>query len=67
MTDELLKALQLIKEECTKRDDSIVFVRPKHESKCTGCPLADGTGECGVTVDSPDRWKLEKGRYIFNE
>lgn len=65
MTEELLKALQTIKDECTKRDDAIAFGRPKYESKCTGCPLADATGECGVMANDPSLWSLEKREVYF--
>lgn len=65
MTEELLKALQTIKDECTKRDDAIAFGRLNHESKCKGCPLADAYDNCAVTSDTPDTWSLKKREVYF--
>mgnify|MGYP003301268743 CR=1 FL=1 len=65
MTDELLKALQVIKEECVKRDDSIRFGRGKNEDKCKGCPLSDCYDDCGIMETKPSEWKLEKREVYF--
>ena len=55
MTDELLNALQLIKETCTNIPDN-----------CEQCPLYSyGQRECGVTNNSPMDWKLEKREVYF--
>ncbi len=54
MTDELLKALQLIKEECAK-----------HESGCDGCPMATFVGTCGITNEAPTDWSLNKKEVYF--
>ena len=54
MTDELLKALQLIKEECKKHTDT-----------CKECPMRVEHRGCGVTHDSPENWKLEKREVYF--
>lgn len=48
MTPELLKALQLIKEECSKY------------ARCEGCMLYTPSRGCVVQDDTPDRWKLWK-------
>lgn len=54
MSDELLKALQTIKEECKK-----------HNDKCKGCPMRDSYGNCGVVHQTPNQWKLEKREVYF--
>lgn len=55
MNDELLKALQLIKEECEKYADKC----------CNGCPMLSANEDCGVMEDKPNEWALKKGRFIF--
>ena len=55
MTDELLKALQLIKEECNK-----------HCPNCDKCPMCDASNNCGVSDSgSPKFWSLEKKEVYF--
>ena len=54
MTDELLKALQLIKEECSK-----------HEDTCKDCPLHVPNRGCGVETDTPSMWSLVKKEVYF--
>ena len=53
MTDELLKALQLIKEECAKHD------------RCIKCPMGNVHGDCGLDSTSPSGWTLEKREVYF--
>ena len=53
MNDELLKALQVIKEECVK-----------HEL-CKNCPMLNSSDECGVNADDPSEWSLEKREVYF--
>ena len=53
MTEELLKALQLIKEECKKYHH------------CDNCPILTIGGDCGVTEYAPKYWKLEKREVYF--
>lgn len=54
MTDELLKALKLIKKECEK-----------HPEDCIECPLSDKYGSCGLDGTPPDEWKLKKREVWF--
>lgn len=54
MTDELLKALQLIKEECSK-----------HGNTCHDCPLYAPEKGCGVKSSTPEEWLLEKREVWF--
>lgn len=55
MTPELLKALQLIKEECAK-----------HETNCNDCSMRCINGDCGITdTGTPENWKLEKREEWF--
>lgn len=56
MTEELLKALQLIKEECSKYDGT-----------CKGCAMRKVNGGCGVTDIEcfPSDWRLEKREVYF--
>ena len=55
MTEELLKALQLIKDECKKQG-----------SKCYDCPMySHNELECGVMSDNPCNWRLEKREVYF--
>ncbi len=53
MTDELLKALQLIKEECCKYP------------QCSECPLENADCTCGVYANRPCDWKLKKKEVYF--
>ena len=54
MTEELLNALKLIKEECKKY------------KKCDDCPMyAHNELECGVIDDEPKKWRLEKREVYF--
>jgi hypothetical protein len=53
MTEELLKALELIKETCKKCDE------------CEDCPLANSAGNCGVKQEVPEEWKLKKKEVYF--
>ena len=53
MNEELLKALQLIKEECKKNRN------------CKHCPLIDARGNCGVRHEVPENWNLEKREVYF--
>ena len=53
MNDDLLKALQLIKETCEKHDD------------CEECPLSTACGDCGVQELAPADWKLQKREVYF--
>ncbi len=53
MSDELLKSLELIKEECKKYE------------RCKGCPLLDACGNCGVMENNPEDWYLEKREVYF--
>lgn len=54
MNDELLKALQLIKETCENNDN------------CASCPLYSCDNlECGVTSKTPATWKIEKREVYF--
>ena len=54
MTPELLKALQLIKEECSK-----------YSVQCENCPLQTSRGYCGVQNEPPADWNLEKREVYF--
>ena len=56
MTEELLKALQLIKAECEKHSDS---------DSCCECPMHTTYGDCGVTEKCPSDWRLEKREVYF--
>lgn len=53
MTEELLKALQLIKSVCENNND------------CDGCPMLNEYEECGVTKDLPSTWALKKREVWF--
>lgn len=54
MTDELLKALQTIEEECKNNDN------------CASCPLYScENSDCGVTSNTPSTWELEKREVYF--
>lgn len=53
MSEELLKALELIKKECAKH------------TQCEDCPLADADGICGLKSDQPYDWKLKKREVYF--
>lgn len=53
MNDELLKALELIREECKKHHN------------CEDCPLICADGDCGVTVQTPQYWSLKKREVYF--
>lgn len=53
MNDELLKALNVIKEECKKHKN------------CIGCPLINSCGDCGVQEDAPDGWLLQERVVYF--
>jgi ATP-dependent helicase YprA (DUF1998 family) len=53
MTEELLKALQLIKDECEKHPN------------CYGCPMLTGEEKCGINNDIPAHWKLKKREVYF--
>ena len=53
MTEELLKALQLIKEECEKYHH------------CDNCPILTVRGDCGVNADFPRDWNLKKREVYF--
>lgn len=53
MKDELLKALQLIKEECKKH------------VHCDGCPMMTCDGMCGISENEPKSWLLEKREVYF--
>ena len=53
MTDELLKALQTIKNECKKHNN------------CNGCPILTYGDECGLESDKPSKWALEKREVYF--
>lgn len=53
MTEELLKALQLIKEECSKH------------KYCDGCPMVTRSDDCAIQEDAPRLWRLEKREVYF--
>lgn len=53
MTDELLKALKMIKEICKSNPED-----------CIECPLADKYGNCGIN-NPPEEWRLEKREVWF--
>ena len=54
MTEELLKALQTIKEECEKYDN------------CDdGYPMCNFNGDCGVRKTNPENWRLKKREVYF--
>ncbi len=54
MREELLNALKVIKEECSK-----------HKVTCKGCPMANCNDECGLESDQPSEWRLEKREVYF--
>lgn len=58
MTEELLKSLQLIKEECEKHLLSF-------SHKCNDCPLRTADGDCGVMQLEPSGWELKKREVYF--
>lgn len=59
MNEELLKALQLIKEECKKHCvDTNSFM-------CRGCPMVSSDGKCGVMSLAPENWPLQKREVYF--
>lgn len=53
MTEELLSALQMIKDQCVNTED------------CKDCPICKCNGNCGVYADYPENWKLEKKEEWF--
>ena len=65
MTDELLKALQLIKAECEKQSKLMSLTKQRNYCKCNNCPLSTGDGDCGVTQLEPGSWSLEKREVYF--
>lgn len=54
MTNDLLKALETIKNECKS-----------HKHSCEGCPLLNRYGECGVIHGEPHNWDLTKKEYYL--
>lgn len=54
MTDKLLNALRVIKEECKS-----------HGNSCKDCPLLNCEGLCGVNKEAPEDWMLEKREVYF--
>lgn len=60
MTDELLKALQLIKEECENRTKI-----KGRLSRCDECSLRTADGDCGLVQFEPSEWSLKKREVYF--
>lgn len=48
MYDDLVKALQIIKDECIKHD----------LNDCSQCPMGDAVGKCLIGKDVPFNWKI---------
>lgn len=65
MTDELLKALQLIKEECEKHTMTVSLMNQRGYCKCKSCPLSTADGDCGITQLEPSEWELKKREVYF--
>lgn len=52
--EEILKALNVIKETCEYTDDKGII-------DCTKCPFGDSDGHCVIIQQIPNSWNIKEG------